>query len=108
MEFGVKQKDEDAGSIKEGGDLDVKLNVINEKDEDGEDNDCAESRAVAVTALEMCAVTTGALKMDEMVKGDTTASDAEQHAKENEGSGAAATSGKQSGNVDDSVKVTAC
>ena len=113
IEFGVKTKDADAGSIKEGGDLDMKLNISNGKDENGEDNECNESPAGAVTALEMCAVTTGALEeTEEVVKGDTTASHPGQRDEENEVSAiecAAGISEEQSGTYDDDgVKVTAC
>ena len=113
IEFGVKTKDEDAGSIKEDGDLDMKLNVSNENDENGKDNECKESSAGAVPALEMCAVTTGALEeTEEVVKGDTTVSHPGQRDEENEASAiecAAGISNEQSGTYDDDgVKVTAC
>ena len=112
IEFGMKTKDADAGSIKEGGDLDMKLNISNGKDENGEDNECKESPAGAVTALEMCAVTTRPLKeTEEVVKGDTTASHPRQRDEENEVPAincAAGISKQQSGTDDNGVKVTAC
>ena len=40
IELGVNQMNEDVGSIEEGRNQDMKLNVIDEKAEDGEDNDC--------------------------------------------------------------------
>lgn len=46
IEFGVNQKNEGVGSIEEGGNLDMKLNVVDEKAEDGEDNDCKKYLAV--------------------------------------------------------------
>ena len=110
IDFGVKMKDEDAGSIKEGGDLDMELNVISEKVEDGEDNDCKESPSGDVAALDMSAVAAGAQieETEEVVKGD---SHAEQHDRENEVSEitcAAAFTEEHSGTNDDGAKVTAC
>ena len=101
IESGVK-KDEDAESIKDGGDQDIKLDVINENVKDEEGNECKESHAVATTALEMSAVTTGALEeTEERAKGDS----AEDHASE---TCVAFTSGEQSGNEAGSVMVTFC
>ena len=70
IESGVK-KDEDAESIKDGGDQDIKLDVITENVQDEEGNECKESHAVATTALEMSAGTTSALEeTEEKAKGD--------------------------------------
>ena len=96
------KKDEDAESIKDGGDQDIKLDVINENVKDEEGNECKESHAVATTALEMSAITTGALvKAEERAKGDST----EDHASE---TCAEFTSGEQSGNEAGRVMVTFC
>lgn len=92
-EFRVKNKNENARSIKDGGDLDIKLNVINEEVEDKEVNDCEETHAVVT----MSAVTMGALEKTE-VKANRDSS--EDH------TGltcAAFTSGVQSGNNAGSV-----
>ena len=101
IESGVK-KDEDAESIKDGGGQDIKLDVINENVQDGEGNKCKESHAVATTALEMGAVTTGGLEeTEEKAKGDST----EDHAGQ---TCVAFTSGEQSGNEAGRVMVTFC
>ena len=101
IESGVK-KDEDAESIKDGGDQDIKLDVINENVKDEEGNECKESHAVATTALEMSAVTTGALEeTEERAKGDS----AEDHASE---TCVAFTSGEQSGNEAGRVMDSVC
>ena len=72
IESGVK-KDEDAESIKDGGDQDIKLDVITESVQNEESNECEESHAVTTTALEMSAVTTGAFEeTEEKAKGDST------------------------------------
>ena len=72
IESGVK-KDEDAESIKDGGDQDIKLDIITENVQDGEGNECEESHAVATTALEMSAGTTSGLEeTEEKAKGDST------------------------------------
>ena len=96
------KNDEDAENFKGGGDQDIKLDVINENVQDGEGNECEESHAVATTALEMSAITTGALEeTEEKAKGDS----AENHAGQ---TCAAFTSGQQSGNEAGRVMVTFC
>ena len=101
IESGVN-KDEDAESIKDGGDQDIKLDVITENVEDGEGNECEESHAVATIALAMSAVTTGAHEeTEEKAKGDST----EDHAGQ---TCAAFTSGEQSGNEAGGVMDTVC
>ena len=101
IESGVK-KDEDAESIKDGGDQDIKLDVINENIQDGEGNECEESHAVATTALEMSAVTTGAHEEAKTkAKEDSTEDHAVQPCAE-------FTSGEQSGNEAGGVVVTFC
>jgi len=93
-------KDEDAESIKDGGDQDIKLDVINEDVKDGEGNECEEAHVA--TALEMSAVTTGALEeTEEKTKGDST----EDHAGQ---TCAVFTSGEQSGNEAGGVADTVC
>ena len=92
-------KDEDAESFKDGGDQDIKLDVINEDVKDGEGNECEESHAVATTALEMSAGTTGACEeTEEKAKGDST----EDHAC------VVFTSGEQSGNEAGGVMDSVC
>ena len=54
----LELKNEDAESIKNGGDQDIKLDFINENVQDREGNEYEESHAVATTALEMSAGTT--------------------------------------------------
>ncbi len=101
IESGVK-KDEDAESIKDGGDQDIKLDVITEDVKDGEGNECEESHAVATTALERSAVTTGALEeTEEKAKGDSTKDHAGQTCVE-------FTSGEHSGNEASGVVDTVC
>ena len=98
IEFGVKPIDEDAGSIKDVEDLDIKLNVLKENVEDGDNN----------AAPEVGPATTGALEK-EMIQGDPTDSHAVQFDMENAGlSSGAAMAGEQGGNSEDSEKVTAC
>jgi len=90
IESGVK-KDEDAESIKDGGDQDIKLDVIYEDIQDVEGNEYEEAHAVATTALNMSAGTTGALEeTEEKAKGDSTEDHAGQTCAE-------FTSGEQSG-----------
>ena len=94
--------DEDAEDIKDGGDQDIKLDVITENVQDGEGNECEESHVVATTALEMSAVTTGGLEeAEEKAKGDS----AEDHAGQ---TCVAFTSGEQSGNEAGGVMDTVC
>ena len=101
IESGVKH-DEDAEDVKDGGDQDIKLDVITENVQDGEGNECEESHVVATTALEMSAVTTGGLEeTEEKAKEDSTEDHAVQPC-------AAFTSGEQSGNEADRVVVTVC
>ena len=101
IESGVK-KDEDAESFKDGRDEDIKLDVVTENVQDGEGNECEESHAVATTALEMSAVTTGGLEeTEEKAKGDST----EDHAGQ---TCVAFTSGEQSGNEAGSVMDSVC
>ena len=96
------KKDEDAESIKDGGDQDIKLDVINENVQDGEGNECEESHTVATTALEMSAVTMGALEeTEERAKGDSKEDHASQPCAE-------FTSGEQSGNEAGGVMDTVC
>ena len=96
------KKDEDAENFKDGGDQDIKLDVINENVQDEEGNECKESHAVATTALEMSTITTGAHEeTEERAKGDST----EDHASE---TCIAFTSGEQSDNEAGSVMVTFC
>ena len=88
IEFGVKQKDEDEESIKERVNLDIKLNVIDEKVEDSEDNNCDEFLAVITVSFEMSPTTTEALEDEvEMVQSDSTDSHVRQQVRENERSG---------------------
>lgn len=63
----AKQRDEDAVSIKEGGDLNIKLNIISQNAEFGEDNNYCEESSLNVTmaALDMIAVTIGACDHEE-------------------------------------------
>ena len=101
IESGVN-KDEDAESIKDGGDQDIKLDVITENVEDGEGNECEETHAVATTAVEMSAVTTGALEeTEEKAKGDSTEDHAGQTCAE-------FTSKEQSGNEAGGVMDSVC
>ena len=101
VESGVK-KDEDAESIKDGGDQDIKLDVITESVPNEEGNECEESHAVTTTALEMSAVTTGAFEeTEEKAKGDST----EDHAGQNR---VEFTSGEQSGNEAGGVMDSVC
>ena len=58
IEFGVEMVDEDAGSIKDVEDVDIKLNVMKENAEDGDNN----------AAPEVGPATTGALEKKEMIK----------------------------------------
>ena len=98
IEFGVKPIDENAGSIKDVEDLDIKLNVLKENVEDGDNN----------AAPEVGPATTGALEK-EMILGDPTDSHAVQFDMENAGlSCGAAMAGEQGGNSEDSEMVTAC
>ena len=84
----MKQKDEDAESIKERVNLDIKLNVIDEKVEDSEDNNCDEFLAVITVSFEMSPTTTEALEDEvEMVQSDSTDSHVRQQVSENERSG---------------------
>ena len=115
IEFGGKHEDEDAVSIKEEKDMDIKLNAIEENTEDEKNNDCEESLAVATAAFEMSAATKGTLEEEEeeeeeeMVKGDSTDSHAGKEGnEESELTCAAATSGAQSDNDAGSVMDTAC
>lgn len=87
IEFGEKQVGEDAGSIKDEGNLDMKLNIIHENAEDREDNksDCKVTLVVAVAELEMSTPTRGEHEEErEMVKGDSVDFQTEQECKENE------------------------
>ena len=96
------KQDEDAESIKDGGDQDIKLDVINENVQDGKGNECKESHTVATTALEMSAVTTGAHEeTEERAKGDSK----EDHASQTR---AEFISGEQSGNEAGSVMDSVC
>ena len=96
------KNDEDAEDIKDGGDQDIKLDVITENVQDGEGNECEESHVVATTALEMSAVTMGGLEeTEEKAKGDST----EDHAGQ---TCAAFTSGEESGNEAGGVMDTVC
>ena len=98
IEFGMKPIDEDAGSIKDVEDVDIKLNVMKENVEDGDNN----------AAPEVGPATTGALEK-EMIQGDPTDSHAVQFDMENAGlSCAVATAGEQGGNSEGSVMDTAC
>ena len=98
IEFGVKTIDEAAGSIKDVEDLDIKLNVMKENVEDGDNN----------PAPEIGPATTGAMEK-EMIKGDPTVSHAVQFDMENAGlSCGVATAGEQGGNSEDDVMDTAC
>ena len=101
IESGVK-KDEDAESIKDGGDQDIKLDIITENVQDGEGNECEEAHAVATTALGMSAGTTsGFEETEEKAKGDST----EDHAGQ---SCAEYTSKEQSDNEAGGVMDTVC
>ena len=98
IEFGVKPIDEDAGSIKGVENLDIKLNVMKENGEDGDN----------IAAPEIGPATTGALEK-EMIKGDPTDSHALQFDMEKAGlSCGVATAGEQAGIIEDSEMVTAC
>ena len=98
IELGVKPIDEDTGSIKDMGDLDIKLNDIKENIEDGDNN----------AAPEIGPATTGALEK-ETIKGDPTDSHALQFDMENPGlSCGVATDGEQASINEDSEMVTAC
>ena len=97
IEFGVKPIDEDAGSIKDVEDVDIKLNVMKENVEDGDNN----------AAPEVGPAITGAL--EKMIKGDPTASHALQFDIENAGlSCGMATAGEQGGNSEDGAMDTVC
>ena len=97
-EFRVKNKNENARSIKDGGDLDIKLNVINEEVKDKEVSDCEETHAVATVS----AVAMGVLEeTEEKAKGDST----EDHAGL---AYAAFTTGVLSGNNTGSVIDSVC
>ena len=97
-EIRVKNKNENARSIKHGGNLDTKPNIINEEVEDKEAKDCEEIHAVAT----MSAVAMGALEeTEEKAKGDST----EDHAGLTY---SAFTSGVQSGNSAGSVIDSVC
>ena len=99
IEFGMKPIDEDAGSIKDVEDVDIKLNVMKENVEDGDNN----------AAPEVGPATTGALEKKEMIQGDPTDSHAVQFDMENARlSSGVPTAGEQGGNSEGSVKVTAC
>jgi len=99
IEFGVKNNDEDAGSIKEGGNLNIKLNATQENIESGENN----------VASEMSAATTGALEKEEMMIGNSTDSHAVQFDMENAGLRCdVATAEEQGGDSGGSVMDTAC
>ena len=99
MEIGMKPIDEDAGSIKDVEDLDIKLNVMKENVEDGDNN----------AAPEVGPATTGTLEKKEMIKSDPKDSHALQFDMENAGlSCGVATAGELGGNSEGSVKVTAC
>ena len=98
IESGVKLIDEDAWSIKDVEDVDIKLNVTKENVEDGDNN----------AAPEIGPATSGALEK-EMIQGDPKDSHAVQFDMENAGlSCGVATAGELGGNSEDSVKVTAC
>ena len=89
IEFGVKPIDEDAGSIKDVEDVDIKLNVMKENAEDGDNN----------AAPEVGPATTGALEKKEMIKDDPTDSHVLQFDMENAGlSCGVGTAGEQGGN----------
>ena len=99
IDFGVKNNDEDAGSIKEGENLNIKLNATQENIEGGENN----------VALEMSPATTGALEKEEMMIGNPTDSHAVQFDMENAGLRCGvATSEEQGGDSGGSVMDTAC
>ena len=99
IEFGMKTIDEDAGSIKDAGDQNIKLNVMKENVEDGDNN----------AAPEIGPATTGTLEKKEMIKGDPTDSHALQFDMENAGlSCGVATAGEQGGNSEEGVVDTAC
>ena len=98
IDFGVTNNDEDAGSIKEGGNLNIKLNATQENIEGGENN----------VALEMSPATTGALE-EEMMIGNSTDSHAMQFDMENAGLRCGvATAEEQGGDSGGSVMDTAC
>ena len=99
IESGVKNNDEDAGSIKEGGNLNIKLNATQEDIEGGENN----------VALEMSAATTGALGKEEMMNENSADSHAVQFDMENAKlSCGVATAEEQGDHSDGSVMDTAC
>ena len=98
IEFGVKPIDEDAGSIKDVENVDIKLNVMKENVEDGDNN----------AAPEIGPATTGAL-VKEMIQGDPIDGHALQFDMENAGlSSAVATAEEQGGNSEGSAIDTAC
>ena len=98
LEYKVKQNEDDAGSIKEEGDLGIKLSVINKKTEDGETN---EESHDAMAALEENAATAGELEeKEEIDQGGSADSQVEQKYMGSNGSElicAVTTSGEQSG-----------
>ena len=98
IEFGVKPIDEDAGSIKDVEDVDIKLNVMKENAENGDNN----------AAPEVGPATTGTLEK-EMIKDDPTDGHALQFDMENAGlSCGVATAEEQRGNSEGSAMGTAC
>lgn len=100
------QEDEETASIKEAGDLDTKLDIINESAEDRDDNECKVSLAVAVAELEM--VGTQEVKEEMVVKEDSAESQAWELNKENEESVLNCTSEGQNNNDAGSAMDTAC
>ena len=95
----MKNNDEEAGSIKEGGNLNIKLNATQEDIEGGENN----------VTLEMSAATTGALGKEEMMNENSADSHAVQFDMENAKlSCGVATAEEQGGHSDGSVMDTAC
>lgn len=99
------QEDEETASIKEGGDLDMKLNV-DENAEDGDDNECKVSLAVAVAELEMAG--TQEVKEEMAIKGDSAEGQDWQLNKENEDSVPTCASGGEGNNDAGSAMDTAC
>lgn len=101
-------------SIKERVNLDLKLNVIDEKVEDSEDNNCDEFLAVITVSFEMSPTTTEALEDEvEIVQSDSTDSHVRQQVRENETSGITCTTTTSgtltwSDNVAGSVMDTTC
>lgn len=62
----VEPRDEDTVSIKDGGDLNIKLNIISQNAEARDDNYCEESSLnVTMAALDMNAATIGACEEKE-------------------------------------------